>query len=220
MADTVTTIVDACQYDYPDMTDAKGVEYANVVHRRLLTAFPELRIDTEDINLTSGTGEYSLDEDIYKVHSALYLTAASTGTVLDETSVTELDNKNAGWRLESSGTPTGFYVWANTTGQVVGLYPKPNTTTSGGFPKVTLYVTRRPSALTGSDTVFTMLPDSQIYKEGILLEFAKAQRKEDVAMRLEVYRAELQRVGEFVRGINFRKLSDEFPDAPTKPRKP
>lgn len=217
-ADSVTTTITNAQATYPDITSTNGIVYANRIHRDLLQSYPEMRMDTEDTNLTAGTYEYALDEDIWKVWSAVYLTAASTGTSLFNTTPVQLDNLNPDWRLESNVAPTKFYIASNTTGRVLGLFGKPPTTTTGGYPIVRMYVSRRGTTLSGSDLVYDWIPSSRVYSAGIAYYHALARYPEHVPIRLEDYQRELSRVDDFVRGTMLQQRDQSFPQGTQKDR--
>lgn len=164
MSETVANVIASLRRRIPTITPDDALEYINRVHEDLSAMLP-LRQDTEDVSLTDGTREYSLDEDIVQIWDAEYRTSATEGHQMKQTSVPDLVLDRAAWRLAVDGKPFEYYIWGNTTGKVVGFFPTPETTTTSGYPIVRLYVSRR-NTLTLSDSLPQTILNKQVYVEG------------------------------------------------------
>lgn len=107
---------------------------------------------SEDLTLTANDDTYAYNINTLAIWQAVYLeSSTSTGIVLQPKSVDTLDQDEPTWRTNPAGSPRYFF---DRGGEVV-LYPKPDTSSSGGYPKVVLYSTRKQTL---SDV--TSLPES------------------------------------------------------------
>lgn len=178
--DSVTTVVSDFNSRYSDVSSASAERLFNMIHKRILARLG-LRDTTATISLTAGTREYDLAEANLQIRVAHYVRSANDGDFyeLRETSTDALDELDEGWRGRADRSePHCFYVRsvvdADTSEKQIGFVELPPTTTSGGYPNVTLYVTQN-AVLSGSDTIPAALQDSQIYLDGMSWLFAKEQ---------------------------------------------
>lgn len=169
---TAQQIIDEAKIDFPDETDTRALSDLQSVWDQLCIRY-KLIWSREDVSLTAGTKEYALPASSVRVYSAIYQTAATTGTVLEATHTDYLDKYDERWRLQSSGTPRKFYV--DIANGVVGFHPTPDTTTST-YPKVVVDVSKTQSLLVGT-TLGGNLPSYQVCVEG--LKARMALRTED-----------------------------------------
>lgn len=134
---TAQTLVDRIRRNFSGLTEAEALEYLQEAHTHILGQI-RLNIETVSISLTADTREYALDNDILRVWNAMYLTSATQGFQLVPTHVDRLDSTTHRWRIQGSSQPREWYVEESN----LGLYPTPDTTTSGSYPAVSLEVTR------------------------------------------------------------------------------
>lgn len=135
---------------------------------------------TVTVSLTAETREYSLSASVMHIWNAAYFTSATAYTPLRQTSVDKLDNDYPTWRNQSSGIPYQYYE----SGGYVGFYPTPNTTTSAGYPKVTLYCQSITTFTATSDSLPTQINNADPWIYGLARRFALQSHVED-AKRLD-----------------------------------
>jgi hypothetical protein len=158
MASTVTAILARFQRRFRQCEATYAQTLFDDAHRTILKKC-EVRNTTRTITLTASTRQYDLNAAVFKVHEAYYETSSDPGdwTQLTETNLSKLVNKSPGWRAGATdSTPTLYYITSavstDTAKNQIGFDPIPDTTTSGGYPRVQLYVTEY-AALSGSETV-------------------------------------------------------------------
>jgi hypothetical protein len=149
---TVAACITRLQREFEDITQAIAEDYLSASDREILTRMP-LRVDSEDINLTSGTQLYAFAADtVVRVASVEYLkgSAVTNRKVLTATSIAELDLQSRDWRAAQNEEPTHFFITVNSSGALrIGFYPTPNTTTSGGYPIARVHLWRAASLVSG-----------------------------------------------------------------------
>lgn len=157
---------------FPECSDSRSLATINEVHKQLLTDFPLLRRTQVSTNLTAGTSEYALAETNFHIESVYYRTAAATQTRLLKESIEQLDSRLIGWRTAANGTPIIWYLSSNLSGAgstdqgVIGLYPPPDTTTTGGYPVLITNVSLIESAvLTGTSPLPPTMNSQWVYVE-------------------------------------------------------
>jgi hypothetical protein len=181
----------------------------------------QLRNQAQTISVVAGTQEYAVDPSVFKIHSAYYQSSSgSTPVPLIERSTDELDVTRWGWRNSSyTGDPIEYYITtaAITAGGgdsllssselVIGFLPIPATTSSGGYPVVTLYCTANED-LSGSETVPAILLDDNVYLYRMfefwckrILDFQQAEQWEMLAEK------ELDRNHEHIQNIQSQGTS-------------
>ena len=147
MPDTVNSIISKVQERFADAQSANVIDSINRVHRDVVGVMPELARHTQDITaLIAGTASYYLPADTLEVATVLYLTDAATAVKLVRTSEDKLIEEQPTWEVDGADTPTQFYVQGNNTTSAVSslsiyLYPKPDTSTSSGYPRLRCYIT-------------------------------------------------------------------------------
>jgi hypothetical protein len=161
MADTVATLTTDLKRIFQDATTAACERAINMAHREIVTLMPDIARTTTSVNLTSGTSSYDLNVEIGEVLSVVYQTAANTAIPLMQTTRRQLENEQPGttaWAQMTSGTPDRFFLEGSASTDSaqlkIVLYPTPNTTTSAGYP--VLSVTHSVMATldsAGSDTI-------------------------------------------------------------------
>jgi len=94
---------------------------------------------SEDLTLVVNQKEYAYNQNVIAIWQAVYRESADDpGKPLLPLSISQLDQDIPTWRTDPASLP----VWICDRGGSVVLVPAPDTATSGGFPKVTLYETR------------------------------------------------------------------------------
>lgn len=217
--DTATVIVGDFQSRFPDISTADALRLLNMIHGRILARLG-IRDDTLDISLTDGTREYDLAETARQIRDAYYIASATAGDyhILTETSMDKLDLTDSGWRQRANEEkPRWFYVKTatntNTSKKQIGFDPIPGTTTSGGYPKVTLYITEH-TDLVGADTIPPSLQDSQIYLDGMSWLFSKVHmgpQAEETLMWKREYEARCHEEAAFINAMTRKEPTQYFP---------
>jgi hypothetical protein len=198
---TVQQVIDFWQEEhYPRCSDTRALRVLNRIHRRILSRV-QVRNSSTDISLTSGTRQYDLAATVMKVWAGYYIKSATADDFypLIETSVDELDQRDSGWRSRtntSSSTPDLYYVTSAVTGDgaknQVGFVEIPPTTTSGGYPKVTLHTTDC-AELATDDSVPTNLLDDEIYLAGMSYLWARQYDKENAGSHEAWFESEIDK---------------------------
>ena len=215
MASTVTEIkAKFTTMFYPDAPSATVDYLWQDAWHWAITKF-RLRENEVDISLTEGVREYDLAGTMAATREAYYKPQEdpSTWQVLYGVSIDQLARVEPGWRgNDNTGDPNRYYIKAKAdsdSGQrVIGFDPLPQTTTSGGYPIVTLYCVQL-ADLTASETV----PDFVITDEWFLYEmsarYAVRQDREQTLYWEERARKELDLLQSYIKAT-----SDDV--APTK----
>ena len=202
MSFTVASIITAAKRRYPDMTDAEAVEFLNTVRGWVMSEL-QLRRTTLTVNLTADTQEYSLNAAVFAVDQVRYTRSSTQGDfkVLRAVSLYELDATSQDWRKLESGEPSSFYIYNGTTGPMIGLDRPAPTTTSSGYPILTIDVNQN-NALSNGDTLYDDLPNAKVYVYGIRREFAEDKDNANVAAWDEMFNRELNRAQSYMNKKN------------------
>jgi hypothetical protein len=178
MGSSVDQVVTKFRRIYPDCGSSRAGEIFADVHREILVRL-RLREKTVSINLTDGTKEYDLGDTSLLVMGADYIKSATDGDFinLSPTSVDHLDYDDPSWRARlGEGDPTQYYlrnVESNDTSkQVIGFLPIPDTTTSAGYPIVRVYC-HVEGTITTSETVPPQLLSDDIYTTTMAHKYAR-----------------------------------------------
>lgn len=176
MAITVAAVKAKIIRRFPDAAAGDVyLEYVNDEHQFLLSQLP-LITATEDLSLTSGTQEYAINENCIRVCAAEYLTSATDRRSLVATDIDYLNSEEPNWRRRNAGTPTRFYMYRDADENVIGLDPKPGTTTASGYPIVRLHQTRV-ETLTSLSSLPKSILTKDVYVYGAQLRFAMDNRQ-------------------------------------------
>ena len=135
---TVAEAIERVSRRYDDASENAILDYFNEADRELKVMLP-MSEDTEDLTLVAGQSEYALDENILTVESAEFQRSATDIRQLRGVDKRQLPG---GFRHETTGDPTRFYLAYNASTMVIGLVPAPSAATSGTYPRVRLYVSR------------------------------------------------------------------------------
>jgi hypothetical protein len=144
---------------------------------RLEPVFADARID-----VTAGTWEYLLPEDLVSIKTVLTKDTLGTWTNMTPTTLEELFRDNAAWESTTSGPPATHWYWKENT---LGIYPVPTTTISSG---IRLIFTCRPREMT-ADAHTTGL-SSYMDRLAVLYAVMRAREKDRDQQRAVAARAE------------------------------
>ncbi len=156
-----------------------ALEYLQIVNDELAVELP-LNLTTEDINVVAGTREYTLNVLDKRVWAAHWVATSAEGDErrLKATSISTLDHSYPDWRRRPRSRPTQRYLSLSGDSLVLGLDPKPNVTTSGGYPIVRCHVSRT-STLTANGNLPASLLSSDAHVFGAALRHAIDQQLSD-----------------------------------------
>lgn len=207
MAITVASVISAVQAVFPEATSAEIVTHVNTVDRDLSCRI-KLRRTLTDVSLTASDDEYTISEQILRVWAARYVRSAARSDQypLMEISREELNSRNRNWNAAPDQAPTYYYLDVDSTGDTtIGFWPAPPTTTSGGYPKVVMEVSRW-ATLTSGDSLPSKIKNIRAYKSGVCFYYAQERRKQEVAYwEAEYARAiKLEEELEFARLVQYR----------------
>jgi hypothetical protein len=180
MAVTAQVVINNARQSFPDMSETIALDLLNLEHGELLARYPLRETTLDFTSIVADTPEYALAETAIRVDAAYYYSDADTPKQLEPLSVEEMDRMDPGWRTRDSGTPTHYYISASATSTGnLGLYPVPDTTTSSGYPKVTLYI-RQNQTLGLSDNIPNGMLNYDAYLAGICLRYAERRARDQV----------------------------------------
>jgi hypothetical protein len=210
---TIQDAINRALTRHPSISPTEAIQFATEVYRELIQAADVGRASV-NVNVTDGVHNYLLPTSIYGVIDAEYRRSATETTRLMQVPEDKLAEYISTYRtLHEKGDP--IYISAvqadNGTGIVTQfrLYPTPSVTTSGGFPIVTLHVTRQPSVITGSTPIPDRLANADVFVEGIWAKYARLYRDEDFPMLEQRYQKAMDDAITSLRGI-FRNESHQM----------
>lgn len=184
---------------YPDARSASSVKELALLNRVHEEVCQQVRLyfDTFKFNLVAGTPTYDLDAlpagvggmlgaDIVKVFGAEYVKSAAVENYhpLRVVDPTYKDNRSPGWRLHRADQPGAYYIDVQADdSQVIGLYPKPNLTTSPvtspvtGYPHVQIHC-QCVKTLGTSDNLPRAVRYSELHLAGMCFRWAVIHDRE------------------------------------------
>jgi len=131
---------------YPQATAAQARIYFDDAYKIVMNLI-EIRNDESIISVVANQATYDLPVATWKTFSAYWESGPTSGQwfPLGSTSTDYLDAQSKGWRMISPvSQPLQYYISSGPSGNsakpLFGLYPAPSVTTSGGYPRVRLYV--------------------------------------------------------------------------------
>lgn len=141
MAVTVATVEASVQLDFPDVPTADVFTALTEEHAKLCHLYPLYESSETFSSLVDGTSEYNFSTVPASVRHAVYKPSSTNSgwTTLRATTIDALNSDNPSWRQSTPSQPTHYYTTTDGTNFKLGLYPAPNTTSSGGYPAVTVY---------------------------------------------------------------------------------
>ena len=183
-------------------TSPNGLDLLNEVYGEMLFDVALLSQEV-DVTLTAGTNHYTLTTPM-RVFSARYVRSATTGDfrTLEPVSQDEQDERMLQYLRFQNSEPIEFWTLPKSDGtSELWLSPTPPTSTTGGYPKVTVRLTKYTAFSSGSDTLPVGLPSYEAFILGLCVKWASAlgdpklgeleQRFEIKKKQLETYRHSL-----------------------------
>lgn len=208
MAEYIQKFVLDAQNSFSDLSTTKAIEYANVIHKRLVREL-NLRQTTATINVTASTREYAISALAVEIQTVIWKESATSYWELEPTSITELNLEDPGWMLDlTEGSPTKYYLTPKPTGttdaQYIGLIAIPDTTTSAGYPSIRVDFsdyTAFTVAGMASEAVPAAVFEPIIYADGIRWQHAKRMHPEKAEFFYLAMMESLQQCREFNTGM-------------------
>lgn len=168
MASTVDQVLTKFLRHYPQAGATRALEVFTDAHREINIRL-RLREQIVSINMVDGTQEYDLAAPNQLIHSVVYYVSATEGDyqVVDPTSVDHLDVLDPTWRARlDEGNPLQYYLRnvpdTDSSKQVIGFLPIPDTTTSAGYPIIKVYC-HQEGTITTTETLPPQILSDQIY---------------------------------------------------------
>lgn len=202
MAVTVQSQIDRLKRMFPDVTTAVALEYLQYANRELCFDIPIYLVE-EDITLTSGTQTYAINSDDLRVWAAHYWQSSTYSRPLTGVTLRGMELRHRGWRNTPASQPTKYVIYNELTVPTLLLFPKPNTTTSGGYPFVRLRVSRYVALTQGGN-----LPGGLIVPDVYALKAAeKYAIDHDLGSRLPMIQKQLKdAIYKNLQGVDFKVL--------------
>lgn len=194
-------IVNRIRRHFPDVSETIVLEQLNEVHAELTRDIPLNRSSSTLTSLVDGTREYSLGATVARVWSAHYATtsAEGLGRTLRPTNIEYLDEHRGEWRNQGDAEPREFYIYAGN----IGFYPTPPTTSSGGYPRVTLQVTTYDTIVVGT-TMPTFTSSHEAWVMGTCERLALERNDQRLPYFSQKAKLEKALLGDMVRGRNIK----------------
>jgi cell wall assembly regulator SMI1 len=182
-----------------DTADTASLRWLQEAHNHILHAVRLKPTTSTTITLVADQQEYTLSDDVLRVWAATYYESAGSYSPLRETSYDELDLTDKTWRDQASSQPNAYYDLAT----VIGLYPKPATATSGGYPKVTIYVSSK-ETLAGSTTMPSNVPDHDAWIHYVATKFTERFYPEQQQYFAALAKGSLEKLATYILGRQVR----------------
>lgn len=217
---TLASVVNQVRQTFPELSQSRIIGYANTIHARICM-YLDIRHQEVDINMTDGTADYDLPDELARIYAVTYRTSATSVTHLEATTMEKMDYDVPDWRTTSQeGTPSKFLIRSKADGSgtgdtlVITLYPTPDTTTASGYPHVSVWLTESKEFSATTDNLPVSLIDERVYVSGIKMLYAEDNALDTTAFFTELYLADLARCkeAEFDRVVN-EPASRAFPYA-------
>ena len=173
MSSTKTQVLAKFAATYPQCEPSLQSQIFDDVNREIASRI-QCRNSVQTVNLTAGQQEYNWDPSGYvtQIHEVYYLPSGTTGAGIQlfQMDIDKLAEEMTNWRQGTTpAIPQAWYISsapanANSTGGqgVIGFWPPPPTTTSAGYPVVSVYVSSA-QPLAGGDTVPVQLLNDYVY---------------------------------------------------------
>lgn len=155
------------------------------------------------IDVTAGTWEYLLPEDLVSIKTVLTKDANGVWQNMTFTTLEELFRDNAAWESTTSGPPATHCYWKE---NLVGMYPVPDTSIVGGLR---IIFTCRPQEMT-TDSATTGL-SSYMDRLAVLYAVMRAREKDRDPQRAVAARAEWEAQVNLTGGIINKHRKEHAP---------
>lgn len=172
MSSTATAVISKFRTRYPSCSATNASLYLQDVLKELYSRLDIRQVDIT-VSLTASTREYDLNVDVTAIQRAIYKPSAdeSGWVILSANNIYKLDHTEPSWRLNlTEGSPVTYYIRgvssSDTAKNVIGFIPIPDTTTSSGYPNVTLVCTQY-AEITGSEALPSNLLNDNVLLYGM-----------------------------------------------------
>jgi hypothetical protein len=159
---------------YPAATAAQARLFFDKAYKYLLSRI-EARNSTVVVTSVADQATYDMPVTTWKTFSAYWETGSdpSNWIPIASTSTDVLDANSPGWRMiPSTSYPSAYYITSapdgNSSKPMIGLYPPPSETATGGYPRLRMYVTEY-ATIGDSDEI----PQNLLNDECILYKMAE-----------------------------------------------
>ena len=191
MAITVSSIFTAVQRHFPDIPQQTFLDLLGDVHQEIIENVRITPDVTVTVNLTAGTQEYTLPDTVLRIWEVAYSASSGDYQKLKETNVDWLDYNVPSWRSFTSSTPS----YAYDRGGNIGFVPAPSTSTSGGYPIVTLYCSQTSNTPLGiGDSLPAMARTGNAWTYRICEKWAEMNHQEQAPTFAQLSAREYQRL--------------------------
>lgn len=201
MAITGQDIIDLVRERYADFEtsfEARDLQWAHDEIVKNVRILPESNVD---VSLVADTTFATYGADVARIWAASYYRAADDKYALRETSEDDLDAQNPGWRThDSSGNCDQYFD----IGGQIGLYPKPDTTTVAGYPKVVLHCSERES-FGLADAIPAHITDPEPWVSLICYRFAQRRARDEAQAWGRAAASAVQSLSNYVMGVTARR---------------
>jgi len=141
MAVTVASQISRLRRMFPEITDQVAMEYLQYANRELCFDMPIYTV--EEVILPDGANRtYTLNQNDMRVWSATYYYTATYSKPLIATTKRGMELHYSGWRNTPHNVPTQYAVYKESDVLTLFVNPLPITAASGGYPNITLRVSR------------------------------------------------------------------------------
>jgi len=207
---TLSDAINQARQTFPEMSQARAVGYAAIVHKRLLQVL-NIRENTASITMTADTMDYDLPTDVASIFAVLYYSSATNYQVLSVTSWEEMDEGGKDWRSGgTTGTPSKYIVRSikdtdPTDKFILSLWPVPDTTASAGYPCVKLWYVDHSALTSTSDALPGTLLDDRVYVNGIRALYAEDNALDKTEFYQNAFYSDLDRCMRFIRDMTINE---------------
>lgn len=207
---TVQKIISLARRHFATFDDQEALTYLQAVHNKILRLVRVKPDESYDVLLTADVGSYSLDPLISRIWSASYLASADDTRPLYPRSVDELDWQTKGiWRSQPSSTP----VWYDERAGQLVLYPTPDTSSSDGYPKVSLVV-QKTDVLSLTSVLPTAVDEFDAWIYGLCRKYSAEKARDQLAAFDGLYRQALNELIAFSEGKSAREMPNVQANVP------
>ena len=153
---------------FPEITSTVALEYLQYANRELAFDMPMYTVE-EDIQPDGTNNTFTLNDDDLRVWSATYKYSATYSKPLIATTLREMELDYSNWRNTPENIPNVYCVYKEGDDLKVMFYPSPSVAYSGGYPKITLRVSRHVELTAISDLpTGLVVPDVFCYKAAVM----------------------------------------------------
>ncbi len=203
-------MVAQCRQHCPDLTVANAELLFNDIYREVMMDVDFTTEAVDSINLTAGTRLYNLPATSMQVHRVTIQTAASTFLSVSPADIGALDKKQPLWRTVSATPALPISQWYIDSDKL-GLYPIPDTTTSGSYPVALVYSQKSPTAaLVSADVLPNSIPSIEPFMYGVLARFTSAWQPSRAPFYIQQYLRSRAAMDRYTNSRSVAEISTEI----------